>query len=120
LHPSSPDEFTLVVADVGTTRTITPRGELDIETVGAAGEALVSAFADGHETVVFDLGETTFLDSTGIRLVLEADARARRGNTRLVVLPGPPHVHRVFEVCGLADELPFVSGGRDGDGSAGP
>lgn len=118
LAPQSPDEFTLVVSDVGTTRTITPHGELDIATVDTAGEALVTAFADGHETVVLDLAETTFLDSTGVRLVLEANARARRGNARLVVLPGPPHVQRVFEVCGLTDDLPFVSVGGDGDGSA--
>src|SRR4051794_32303358 len=70
LHPHTSDAFTLVVSDVGTTRTITPHGELDIATVASASEALVTAFADGHETVVLDLAETTFLDSTGVRLVL--------------------------------------------------
>ena len=75
------------------------------------------ALGDGYETVVLDLSETTFLDSTGVRLVLDANARARAGSTRLVLLPGPPQVQRVFEVCGLNDMLPFVSLTRNGNGS---
>ena len=62
----------------------------------------------------------TFLDSTGLRLVLEADARARQAGRRLAIVPGPEVVHRVFLIAMLDKRLEFVDdpaalGLRDAD-----
>ena len=54
-------------------------GELDLETVPAVQAALADARAARTATVL-DLGGLTFLDSTGVRLLLE-QARARRSRT---------------------------------------
>lgn len=96
-----PTAFRVVVCDQGTTRTITPHGELDLATVDEARGPLTTALSEGFETVVLDLAETTFIDSTGVRLIFETDARASADHHRFVVLPGPPAVQRVFEICGL-------------------
>lgn len=96
-------ELEVVISDFGTTRTVTPRGEIDVASVDRVRRPLRAALADQRETVVLDLAQTTFLDSTGIRLIMELDARARVQGVRFVVLPGPPEVQRVFEVCGLTD-----------------
>src|SRR5687768_1490211 len=52
-------------------------GELDLATVPALGERLQSASAS-REAVVLDLAELEFMDSAGLRLLLEATADASR------------------------------------------
>jgi anti-sigma B factor antagonist len=57
--------------------------------------------------LTLDLSGLDFLDSTGVRLVVEAaDAARRRGGT-LRLRPGREEVQRVFRVTGLEDVLPF-------------
>jgi anti-anti-sigma factor len=103
-------QFDVRVDDQGTTRTVTPVGELDLATVAAVRAPLRAGLTDGFEHMVLDLAETTFVDSTGVRLVLELSARADAGGTRFVLLPGPPAVRRVFELCGVPD-IPAASPG---------
>ena len=99
----------VVVQDTGTTRIVCPSGEIDLATAPAVDKPLTAGLVDGFETVVLDLRQTTFIDSTGIAMVHKALGRARDNGRRFIVLPGPPTVHRVFEVCGLADDMPFDS-----------
>ena len=58
---------------------------------------------------LLDLRRLTFMDSSGLRLILSANAAARREGWSLQIVPGPPAVQRVFEICGVRDELPFVA-----------
>jgi anti-sigma B factor antagonist len=82
-------------------------GELDL--VGAAGvsEELLRVEATDARRIVLDLSSLEFIDSTGIRLILSADARSRAHGRRLVLIRGPQPVQRVFELSGVADRLPF-------------
>jgi anti-anti-sigma factor len=59
--------------------------------------------------VVLDLSDVTFIDSSGIHAVVIAAKRCAEENVRFVILPGPPHVHRVFEICQLTTQLPFAA-----------
>ena len=63
--------------------------------------------------MVVDLGRLAFIDSTGLRLLLQADARARERGCELVLRPGEPAVQRVFEVTGALAILRFE--GAQGD-----
>ena len=120
MHPSErrlSDLLSVAVDDRGTTRTISPTGEIDIGSAILVAGPLDEGLADGFETVVVDLGRTTFIDSTGIRVLLHATRRAGERQTRLVVLPGPADVQRVFELCGLADVIPFVHDGARRNGA---
>ena len=58
--------------------------------------------------VTLDLGGLVFVDTSGLRLILETAEAAGRGGTSFVVLPGGPAVKRLFEVAGVAglDPLP--------------
>jgi anti-sigma B factor antagonist len=58
--------------------------------------------------IVVDLSRLTFMDSTGARLSIEAQARSRADRDRLLVLRGPAPVQRVFELCGVDDLVPFA------------
>jgi anti-anti-sigma factor len=59
--------------------------------------------AAGFDHIVLDLAEVTFIDSTGLRLVLDTRHGARADGYRLTLLPGPAAVQRVFTVAGLSD-----------------
>ncbi len=81
-------------------------GELDLATAGAVQDALVSAEAGDASAIVVDLSGLTFIDSTGMRLLVGAAARSDAD--RLMLLKGPPAVQRVFQLTALEDHLPFA------------
>jgi anti-sigma B factor antagonist len=84
------------------------RGELDVSTAPKVEQALRQLEEEGASVIVVDLRGLTFLDSSGLRLILEADARARRDDRRLLVVPGPPEVQRVFRVTLTDARIEFV------------
>ena len=83
-------------------------GDLDMAARFQAEQALDDLLATPLEQLVVDLGEVTFVDSTGMGLVLEVNDRARAEGFRLRLLRGPDEVQRVFELAGVADVLPFA------------
>jgi anti-sigma B factor antagonist len=83
-------------------------GDLDMAARFQAEQALDALLAEPVEQLVVDLGEVTFVDSTGMGLVLELDDRARTDGFRLRLLRGPKDVQQVFELAGVADVLPFA------------
>lgn len=79
-------------------------GELDLATMGVAEEALNDL--PEASAVVLDLRKLSFLDSSGLRLILtfaEAD-----GSRAFHVVKGPAQVSRVFELTGAAERLNLV------------
>ncbi len=57
---------------------------------------------------MLDLRALTFMDSSGLRIILSANAAARRDGWRLQLVAGPPGVQRIFEICGVTGSLRFV------------
>ena len=88
-------------------------GELDMSTAGRASEEIDRAQADRPSVVGLDLSAVRFIDSTGLRLILWADARARREGGRVVLVRGPAQVHRVFLIALLDRRLAFVDDARE-------
>jgi anti-sigma B factor antagonist len=88
------------------------RGQLDLRTAWIAEEALANA-ERSHEFVGLDLRHLSFMDSTGLRLIVVAEQRARASGHRLVVLAAPPIVRSLFEVTGLDKWLDVRSDSSD-------
>jgi anti-sigma B factor antagonist len=88
-------------------------GELDISTEGPASAEIDRAQADRPSVAGLDLGGARFIDSTGLRLILRADARATRDGDRVVLVRGPAQVHRVFLIALLDKRLEFVDDARE-------
>jgi anti-sigma B factor antagonist len=57
-------------------RVLELEGELDLETAPEVDAAIRATFPDTGDPVVLDMSRVGFIDSTGIRTVLEADLRA--------------------------------------------
>ncbi len=82
-------------------------GELDLDGAERVEQELLRAEATDARRIVLDLSDLRFIDSTGIRLILAADARSRADGDRLVLIRGPQAVQRVFELTGIVDLMPF-------------
>jgi anti-sigma B factor antagonist len=94
----------------GTVAIVAPTGELDLS--GAAVlEAELERLAAEPElgTVVLDMRGLQFMDSSGLRLVVVADMRARDAGRRFALVRGPETVHRVFEITRMNERLDFVA-----------
>ena len=88
---------------------VRPRGELDLSSVDQLDGALRELREAGFDQIELDLSALTFMDSTGLRLVLAWDGEARRDGMSLRLRRGPAAVQRVFEVTGVGDLLPFTA-----------
>ena len=102
-----PPEFAVAVdASAGGVRTVRPSGELDIGTAPKLERALLENREAG-DRVVLDLADLEFIDSTGLRVIVQAAAAAQQGRWELRLRHGRPAVRRVFEISGVLGALPF-------------
>ena len=82
-------------------------GEVDILTVPRLREALQTRTGAADVPWLLDLSAVTFMDSTGLAVVLSAHADvAARGGRFAIICPNGP-VRLLFEVAGVVDELPL-------------
>jgi anti-anti-sigma factor len=102
--------FTVHVSEEPDGVRITPRGELDVATQAALREVL--ARHAGAPSLTLDLAELRFLDTSGLRLILETAEAARRDAGGFAVLPGRPAIQRLFELAGVVELVPFRERGR--------
>ena len=84
------------------------KGELDISRADEVELELDRIENENPNVLVFDLRELEFLDSTGLRIILSADSRARRHGRRVAIVPGPEKVQRVFRITLHDKRLDFV------------
>lgn len=85
------------------------QGELDLASARQMEEHFASLDEQSPSRVVVDLAGLEFIDSSGLRVLLLADARARERGYELVLLAGQEPVRRVFEMTGALDVLRFES-----------
>ena len=83
-------------------------GEIDSSTVPMLERELSERDATSPPIVVVDLRNTTFMDSSGLRALASAHARATADGRRFVIVRGPDAVRRVFAVTRLDSRLDFV------------
>ena len=106
--PNDPDSLNIVVRRDGTTTAIEVHGEWDLAGLASIRQAIAWVMDDLPECIVLDLSQVRFMDSTGLHAALELAQRTAAANKRLVMIPGPAPVDRMFEVTGLREELPFI------------
>ena len=99
------DPFEIVVRPERSAVVLELAGELDLASADTVRTAFDHLRGLGWQDFVVDLGEVSFLDSTGVHLLLDAYDRARAGGGSLSVVDAAPDVHRVLELIGVADRL---------------
>lgn len=83
-------------------------GELDLATAPKLEDELKRVERDSPGLIVLDLRPLAFMDSSGLRALLSADARAREAGRRLVLVRGDERVQRVLRITRLDERLEIV------------
>jgi anti-anti-sigma factor len=107
-------EFEVTVSAGEGVRVVAVSGELDIDAMVEFGAALTTATGVGATTVV-DLRGLTFIDSSGVSGLLAAARHAQEAGRRLVCVPGPPSIQRIFQMTGIDTVLEWVDAPEDLD-----
>jgi anti-sigma B factor antagonist len=107
-QPPTFGELTVRADRQGDVLTLHLAGEIDLATVDRVEAELEQAEASDARSIVLDLSGLTFMDSTGVRLLLTAHARSRADSHRLSLRRGPVAVQRVLELSGVDTTLPFA------------
>lgn len=91
----------------GDVHTIALSGELDLVTHRDV-ERELRLVEETDAAIVLDLSGVSFIDSSGIRMLLLARARTRDDGARLKFRRPPARVFEVLQVCGIDRMLAFV------------
>ena len=83
-------------------------GELDITAAGEFDSHIRQVERRNPSAITLDLRELTFIDSSGLRSILTAQARAGSGGWDLVIVEAPEPVQRVLRITGLERHLTIV------------
>ena len=99
--------FTCQVSREGGLAIVAPRGELDMATVGVVEAEMKQLRRAGVGSIVLDLGGLTFMDSSGLHLVVRWTNEASKDGFAFELEPGPPTVQRIFELAAIEKALPW-------------
>ncbi len=90
--------------------TIVAKGELDLAAANHLGEGLLELVAHGERIIVMDFASLVFMDSSGLRLIVELRQAAEKRGARFLLgrLSGP--VRRLLDIVGLADWFEYLDG----------
>jgi anti-anti-sigma factor len=93
----------------GRVERLTVRGELDIATVPILERAFGAVLAqDDVPMIVVDLAKLTFMDSSGLHLLLRMNDACAAAD-RLRIVNGSPAVVRLLDLSGVRELLPIIS-----------
>ena len=91
-----------------TTHVVSLRGEIDAATAPKLGSRLLGLADEGKRGVVVDLTDVTFMDSTGIGVLLNAVNHFEARHAELVLVCDNEMILRPFQLTGVADYLNIV------------
>jgi anti-sigma B factor antagonist len=111
---AAPGNFDVATQHQSSALVVAPKGEIDLATVDLVRDA-VERERQPDEDMVLDLRGVEFMDTSGLRYVLELVERAERDGFGVRIVRGPGAVQRVFAVSGLEPRLPFVDDPAAGD-----
>jgi anti-sigma B factor antagonist len=103
-----PNKFEITEATGSGTQTVAISGELDLSTVPALAQR-IDALGDRIETLILDLRDLSFMDSSGLRLLIELNQRAQQEAWELLLIPSRHESAKiVLRMTGADAALPFV------------
>jgi anti-anti-sigma factor len=90
------------------THRVTVRGELDMASGPKLARALDDPAATGTARTFVDMSEVGFIDSDGMRTLVEAGRRAEATGRELRLVSASPAVRRTLELTGFARRFAYT------------
>jgi anti-sigma B factor antagonist len=103
-----PPRFDVTVDPDRTVVRVAPEGELDVASRAVLDARLQELWEAGWSNVVVDLRGLTFMDSSGVHLLVDHHGRASAAGARLSFIDGTPTVARTLRLCGVDELLDYV------------
>jgi anti-sigma B factor antagonist len=97
----------------GGTSVVAVSGEVDVHSAPALRDAITALLASGERSVVVDLSEVSFLDSTGLGALVSARTAAGTTGGSLPLVCTHERVLRLFTITGLDDVFEIHAGVDD-------
>jgi anti-sigma B factor antagonist len=101
----STSTFTIEQREAGNRTVLAVAGEVDIATSPALQSALQTALEASPQELWVDLCATTFMDSSGMHVLLDSHRLAERLRRRLMIVCPPGNVRRVLDLTGIVNTL---------------
>ncbi len=108
---TSPDHASFNVVERDTAGiTVAVSGEIDAASAPALRSYLNELLSEGYTEVTLDLTDMTFIDSSGLGVVVGLINQLRRQEGRLIICNPPPIAVQVLRISGLTSFLEIVPG----------
>jgi anti-anti-sigma factor len=101
--------FDVQLRHIGDTAVVAPEGELDLATAHRLGAALVEAAGRGAQRVILDLRRLTFVDSSGIGVIVKFQRHFAVEGVRFGIVKGDDNVQRAFAISHVEPLLPWTA-----------
>ena len=102
-------EFRVSVTTDADTHVVSLSGELDIATADQLTEAMAGVQPAAGSRLIIDLSAVSFMDSTGLRVLIAANRDAAAGDYSLVVVTGESPAKRVLELTRMDEHMQVVA-----------
>lgn len=108
--------FAVAVQRTGESARLRLTGELDLSSAEVLAEAVTGVESGGCDPIVIDLAGVSFLDCSGLAVLLGAFNRALRDDRKVVLLNPRPSVRRILVLTGCAHMLSDPGGRGEATG----
>lgn len=88
---------------------LTIKGEIDLSTVEQLERAVDQVFGDDNAHVLVDLSATSFMDSTGLRSLINNHDKFRDSTRSFAVMVQDGQISRLFDISGVRHKLQVIS-----------
>jgi anti-anti-sigma factor len=111
VNQSHPQEFQIRVEQDGPAARLHLTGEMDVACRGPFADAVQQCLGYGTTDMLLDLTELSFIDSSGLRMLIELWDKSRHNGLEISILQGTGQVRRTMEIAGLDNFLPIADRG---------
>jgi anti-sigma B factor antagonist len=90
---------------MGEQAVVTMPAEIDAVSAGTVRQAVLAEASHGAVVLIIDMSATTFCDSAGVQVIIDAYKRAAASHTRLLLVVTA--VRRIFTLVGMDQLIPI-------------
>jgi anti-sigma B factor antagonist len=107
------DQLLIDVRQDKGTAVLSLRGELDLASAPLLQAELDNSRIASASTLVLDLEELKFIDSTGLRVLLTAHKHSQGRGQEFALTQGSPQVQRLLSITGVGEHLRIIAPGDE-------
>jgi anti-sigma B factor antagonist len=88
---------------------VAPHGEIDLTTAGEVRDAIAEVRERGFDHIVLDLRGVTFIDSTGVSLLVRTRSASHKDSWTFSIIDGGEQIQHVLVLAGVSHLFPRAS-----------